>query len=58
MPRRPKGVPEAVDYKMTVERVEATEKERDQLAEGLRIFATWLLRYHRKTVRAPKDKSE
>ena len=58
MSQRSKNTPDAVGFTMTVERVEATEEQRDQLAEGMRILATWLLRHHRKTVRAPKDKAE
>ena len=28
------------------------------VTEGMRILVTWLLRFHQKTVRAPKDRSE
>ena len=58
MPRRSKNAPDPVDFTMTVERVEATENQRDQFAEGMRILATWLLRHHRKVVGTPKDRSE
>ena len=47
-----------VDFKLTAERVETPPEQRDRLADGMRILATWLLRHHRKTVRAPKDNTE
>jgi hypothetical protein len=54
----PRERPQTVDFKLTSERVETPPEQRDQLADGMRILATWLLRHHRKVVGAPKDNSE
>jgi hypothetical protein len=58
MPRRSKNALDHVDFAMTVDRVEATENQREQFAGGMRILATWLLRYHQKVVGRPKDRPE
>jgi hypothetical protein len=47
-----------IEFNLTVQRVEPLPEQRDRIAGGMRILATWLLRYHQKVVGTPKDRSE
>ena len=43
---------------ISVTYVDLPALQKESVADGIRLLATWLLRHHRKMVRMPKDRSK